>query len=301
MDDLFPGFKANWINTEAGRFFARSGGEGPPVILLHGFPQTHAMWSKVAVELARRHFVVCPDLRGYGWSFVPKEDEPETYSKRTMGQDAVAIMQELGHARFALVGHDRGARAGYRLALDQPGRIERLALLDILPTVSVWEAMATNSDVAPHWRFLSEPSPKPEQEIGKDPIRYYEDLLDSWSGGEGLKAFDWRALKLYRDSWNEPTRIHASCNDYRAGASVDLVADRVDLAAGKHITCPTLLLWGAYLTTGPMAAGKAPLAIWRDTFAPGITGSELNCGHFLAEEDAPGTAAALQLFLRPDA
>lgn len=297
MDDLFKGFEARWINTEAGRFFTRVGGEGPPVILLHGFPQTHAMWSQVAVALAETHTVVCPDLRGYGWSFVPKEDEPETYSKRVMGQDAVAIMQELGHVRFALVGHGRGARVGYRLALDSPERIEKLALLDIIPTSSVWGRMKDDPTVAPHWRFLSEPSPAPEQEIGRDPIRYYESLLKSWSGERGMKAFDWKALKSYRDSWNEPSRIHASCEDYRAGATVDVEADRTDLASGKKIRCPTLVLWGQWLASSAMAGGTSPLVFWHASFAPQAMGKQLDCGHFLAEEDPAGTLGALKQFL----
>lgn len=300
MADLFPGFEARWINTEAGRFFARTGGGGPPLILLHGFPETHAMWNRIAPELAQSHFVVCPDLRGYGWSFVPKENEAETYSKRTMGDDVIAIMQELGHIRFAVAGHDRGARVGYRLALDHPGRVERLAMLDIVPTISVWEEMQTNADVAPHWRFLSRPAPESEREIGKNPIHYYEKLLESWSGKLGLKAFDWQILKLYRDSWNEPSRIHASCNDYRAGMTVDVEADRKDLAAGRHIECPSFLIWGNFLSSGSMGYSKSPLDVWHSTFAPAIKGARLDCGHFIAEEDAAGTLKALVPFLMQD-
>lgn len=296
MEGLFPDFKSHWISTSAGRIFAVAGGSGPPIVLLHGFPQTHAMWHRIASTLAKSHTVVCPDLRGYGWSSVPLGGA-EIYSKRTMGADIVSMMQSLGHVRFAIVGHDRGARVGYRLALDQPGRVERLALLDILPTYHVWDEMKANPAVAPHWRFLSRPAPEPEREIGRNPLAYYEKLLVEWAGEKGLKAFEWQALKSYRDSWNEPTRIHASCEDYRAGATVDVEADVADLSAGRHIECETLLLWSNYLSQGGMASSRGPLDAWRSGLAPKITGSHLNCGHFLAEEDPHGTLAALLPFL----
>lgn len=160
--DLFPGFSADWIDIPEGRFFARSGGreDAPPVILLHGFPQTHACWHPIAPALAETHRVVCLDLKGYGWSEAPKGDaHHEAYSKRRMGRDVVAIMERLGHVRFALVGHDRGARVGYRLALDEPGRIERLALLDILPTLVQWERIEADPDVSSHWASLARPAP----------------------------------------------------------------------------------------------------------------------------------------------
>ena len=298
MEGLFPDFQSHWISTSAGRIFTVVGGSGPPVVLVHGFPQTHAMWHRIASTLAKSHTVVCPDLRGYGWSSVPaSSDGVATYSKRTMATDIVAVMQALGHVRFAFVGHDRGARVGYRLALDQPGRIERLAMLDILPTYQVWEEMKDNPAVAPHWRFLSRPAPEPEREIGRNPLAYYEKLLVEWAGEKGLKAFDWKALKSYHDSWNEPTRIHASCEDYRAGATVDLEADNVDLAAERRIECETLLLWGNYLSNGAMASLRGPLHVWKSGFAPKITGRRLDCGHFLAEEDPHGTLAALLPFL----
>src|SRR5215212_12125007 len=153
-DDLFPGFSAHWIDTEAGRIFARVGGNGPPVVLLHGFPQTHVCWHRVAPALAATHRVVCMDLRGYGWSSAPRGDPAhETYSKRAMGRDVIAVMEALGHVRFALAGHDRGGRVAYRLALDEPGRIERLALLDIFPTVVQWERKAAGLTKAAHWDF----------------------------------------------------------------------------------------------------------------------------------------------------
>src|SRR4051812_2301588 len=296
-DDLFPGFAAHWIDTDAGRLFARSGGSGPPLVLLHGFPQTHVCWHRVAPALAETHTVVCLDLRGYGWSSVPRSDPAhEAYSKRTMGGDVVAAMEKLGHVRFGVVGHDRGARVGYRLALDQPGRVERLALLDILPTFHVWERIRAGAGPGAHWEFLSRPEPQPEQEIGRDPLPYFDGLLAKWSGDGTLKAFDPRALAAYRAGCNEPNRIHAFCEDYRAGATVDPAADEADRRTGRTIACPVLALWGEfYLTRAPGA--ESTLAVWRRTFAPQATGAQVTSGHFLAEENPAATLAALRPFL----
>ncbi|HEY8380978.1 MAG TPA: alpha/beta hydrolase [Microvirga sp.] len=296
-DDLFPGFEPDWIDTQAGRIFARSAGSGPPVVLLHGFPQTHAMWHHLAPALARTHRVVLMDLRGYGWSSAPRGDEAhETYAKRAMGQDVIAVMEALGHVHFAVVGHDRGARVGYRLALDHPGRVERLALLDILPTIRVWEGIRSGAKPAAHWGFLSEPYPTPEDEITRDPLPYFEGLLAKWTAGQSLDAFDPRALASYRQSCNEPTRIHAMCEDYRAGATRDLEADEADLASGRRIACPTHVIWGEfYLTAG---ATESALDTWRGTFAPQATGTKVEAGHFVAEENPAATLAALEAFLR---
>ena len=297
-DDLFPGFASHWIDAEAGRIFARSAGSGPPLVLLHGFPQTHAMWHRLAPELARTHFVVCLDLRGYGWSSAPHGDGAhEAYSKRAMGRDVVRVMEELGHVRFAVAGHDRGARVAYRLALDESGRVERLALLDILPTSEVWRRIRAGVQPGAHWEFLARPEPEPETEIGRDPLPYFEGLMRSWSGGKSLDFVDRRALAAYRQSCNEPTRIHAFCEDYRAGATLDPQQDEADMAAGTTIGCPTFLVWSARYLHRPGA--EPPLEGWRTTFAPGITGSEVDCGHFVAEEAPAETLAALRGFLAP--
>jgi haloacetate dehalogenase len=298
--DLFPGFESHFIDTEAGKIFARSAGDGPPVLLLHGFPETHAQWHRVAPELARTHRVVLMDLRGYGWSAVPRSDPAhETYSKRAMGRDVVAVMEALGHVRFAFVGHDRGARVGYRLALDHPGRLKRLALLDILPTFHVWARMRAGEVPAAHWGFLSEPYPKPETEIGRDPLSYFEGLMAKWSKVGNLSFLDPRALQSYRQSCNEPSRIHAFCEDYRAGATLDCTADEADIAADRKISCPSLLIWSRfYLTRGASASDETPLNVWHRTFAPQATGIELDSGHFVAEENASGTLDALEQFLR---
>lgn len=300
--DLFPTFASRWIDIPAGRFFARVGGpeEAPPVLLLHGFPQSHACWHRIAPALAERRRVVCLDLKGYGWSSAPEGDpRHEAYAKRTLGAEMVAVMEALGYVHFALVGHDRGARIGYRLALDEPGRIARLALLDILPTLVQWERIEADPPkpsprTSSHWHFLAEPAPGPEQAIGRDPDAYFEGLLRDWSGDTSLRAFAPAALHLYRQAWGVPERIHAFCEDYRAGATRDREADLADLAAGRHLACPTLILTGdGYLDRST----ETPLAAWQRTFAPKAVATEIASGHFLAEENPAATLAALQTFL----
>jgi haloacetate dehalogenase len=296
LADLFPGFASKWINTEAGTIFARVGGEGPPLALIHGFPETHVMWHRIAPELAKRFTVVAMDLRGYGWSTAPRGDGGrEVYSKRAMAGDVVAVMQELGHVRFAAVGHDRGARVGYRLALDHPGRVERLALLDIIPTLLMWDRMDAKSAMQVyHWTFLAQPEPVPEKAIGGDPVAWLDHTLASWTKTKSLDGFDARALAHYRAFFNNPDRIHACCEDYRAGATTDLAQDREDKAAGKTIDCPVAVIWGA---AGIPAAGASPLDAWRETFAPKAVGEAVDAGHFLAEENPQATLAALLPFL----
>jgi haloacetate dehalogenase len=296
-DDLFPGFASHWIDGPAGRIFARSSGSGPPLVLLHGFPETHACFHRIAPALARTHTVVCPDLRGYGWSSAPKGDAAhETYSKRAMGRDVVAVMEKLGHVRFALAGHDRGARVAYRLALDEPGRVERLVLLDILPTFAVWRRIEAGAP-AGHWEFLARPYPEPETAIGRAPLPYYEGLLKGWSKDGALDPFDPRALAAYRQSWNEPSRIHAACEDYRAGATLDREADEADLAAGRTIACPAFVVWSQFYLARGATAGDTPLDAWRTSFAPDASGVEVASGHFVAEEAPDATLAAMTSFL----
>ena len=262
--------------------------------MLHGFPQTGAMWHRLAPTLAERFSVVIPDLRGYGWSSAPASHGGEGYTKRAMGEDVVAVMEALGHARFALAGHDRGARVGYRLALDHPGRLTHLALLDIVPTVSVWRSIEAGSGEAPHWPFLAEPEPQPEQVIKADPRTYYEGLIKKWSGDQALASFDPRALQHYRAAWGDPSRIHAHCEDYRAGAAQDRAADEDDLQAGRTIACPAYLV--ASLDYLSHKAAETPLDVWHGTFAPEMTGITVPSGHFVAEQAPDDVMRGLESF-----
>ena len=293
--DLFPGFGSHTASTDAGRIFARVGGSGPPLVLQHGFPETGAMWHRLAPELARRFTLVIPDLRGYGWSSAPRSRDGEAYTKRAMGGDIVALMDDLGHARFRFVGHDRGARVGYRLALDQPVRIERLALLDIGPTVSVWRARESDPDFSPHWPWLAESEPRPEEAIARDPDGYFGGLMAKWSQAGSLAAFAPEALAHYRAAWRDPSRIHAMCEDYRAGATLDVAHDEADEATGRTVACPILVLASTGYLIRPR--GPAPLDTWRRGLAPSAEGVDIDSGHFMAEENAPATLAALTAFL----
>lgn len=295
--DLFPGFAAHWVNTSAGRIFARSKGVAKageaPLVLLHGFPQSQMMWHAIAPQLAKTHRVVLMDLRGYGWSSAPASQDGAAYTKRVMADDVIAVMEELGHVRFSLIGHDRGARVAYRLALDHPGRVEKLALLDIIPTSEVWKNIEAGRAPAAHWVFLSQKAPVPEDEIRQGPDVYFSGLMTKWSGAQKLNAFHPAALDAYRAAWGDATRIHAFCEDYRAGARQDRAADEADLAAGKKLQCPVLVLPGNFFLT----SGATPaLDLWRATFAPQAQGEVIASGHFVAEENSAQTLAALQRF-----
>lgn len=299
-DDLFPGFEPLWIEGPAGRWFGRAKGprDAPPLLLLHGFPQSHAMWHRLAPALAETHRVIALDLKGYGWSAAPASGGGENaYAKRRLGAEIVAVMERLGHVRFALAGHDRGARIGYRLALDEPGRIERLAILDIVPTEVQWTRIEAKPGANPHWSFLSRPAPEPEEAIRRDPDAYFEGLLRDWSASHDLATFDARALTLYRQAWNVPERIHAMCEDYRAGGAdgPDRAADRDDLAAGRTLPMPVLVLASdAYLNRDKP---ETALAAWQRTFAPTAQGANIASGHFMTEEAPEQTLRALQGFL----
>lgn len=294
LADLFPGFESHWIDTAVGRIFARSGGQGRPLLLLHGFPQTHVMWHRVAPLLAARFRLVLMDLRGYGWSSTPSPDQEGTaYSKRAMALDAITVMERLGHARFNLAGHDRGGRVGYRLALDHPGRLERLAVLDIVPTLEMWSGMdAAKAMATYHWLFLAQPRPFPERLISASPLAFLDHTLASWTASRSLDPFDARALAHYRAAFSNPDRIAASCEDYRAGWGADRQADAEDLAAERRIGSPLLALWGA---SGFPAKGRGPLDVWRE-WADDVSGAAVESGHFLAEENPRATADALLAF-----
>lgn len=292
---FFPEFATRYIATEAGRIFVQIGGSGPPLVLLHGFPETGVMWHGIAPRLAERFTVVVPDLRGYGWSSAPPSQNGEGYTKRVIGADIVAFMEELGHVRFALAGHDRGARVAYRLTLDHPGRVTRLSMLDVVPTMEVWRAMEKDPDMSPHWRFLAEPEPKPERTIGGDPDAYYLGLMRLWSKAKNLDAFDPRPLAEYRSGWGDPTRVHATCEDYRAGAGQDRADDKADEAAGRTIACPVQILSSTDYVTKP--GRETPLVAWHRTFAPQAVGTTIDSGHFIAEENTAAALAAMESFL----
>jgi haloacetate dehalogenase len=296
LADLFPGFQSHWIDAAAGRIFARSGGSGPPLVLVHGYPQSHVMWHRLAPKLAEHFQVVALDLRGYGWSDVPRADKAHTvYSKREMAKDVIAVMEALGHVHFAYMGHDRGARVGYRLALDHPGRLAKLALLDVVPTLVMWDSMdAKRAMRAYHWLFLAQPEPLPERLIGPNARFYLERTLASWTASRTLEAFDAAALAHYSAFFDDPSRIHSCCEDYRAGATTDLGCDQADRDAGKTLGCQTHVVWGE---TGIAATGTGALDAWHGTFAPNATGSPVKAGHFLAEENPQGTLDAVLPFL----
>ena len=291
--DFFPGFASRHIAAPAGSIFARIGGEGPPALLLHGFPQTHIEWRLIAPTLAQKFTVVVMDLRGYGGSSIPASQAGAAYAKREMAKDAVAVMAELGFARFSVVGHDRGARVAYRLALDEPERIEKLAVIDIIPTFEMWRTMdAARAMQTYHWMFLAQPAPMPETLIGGAPVAWLNHTLASWTGDKSLAAFG-DALNAYAEAFDQPERIHAFCEDYRAGATIDRRLDAEDEAAGRRIAAPLLAIWGA---RGIPSEGDDPLAIWR-RWAAKAEGRAISGGHFLPEENPAETAAALMDFL----
>ncbi|MBR1218703.1 alpha/beta hydrolase [Bradyrhizobium sp. U87765 SZCCT0131] len=294
LADLFPGFASEWIATSRGRIFARIGGNGPPLMLLHGYPQTHVMWHKVAPQLAGRFTLVIPDLPGYGWSDVPKTDADHTpFTKRAMAQAMIEVMDKFGHAQFMLAGHDRGGRVTYRLALDHPGRLSRLATLDILPTYDYWAKMDRAFGLrAYHWLFLAQPSPLPEKLIQSDPDGYFGPIFQGWAKKDVPNPFDPRAVAHYLTALRDPLRIHAACEDYRAGAYADLEHDTADRNAGKTITAPLLALWGA---AGFASVADAPLDAWR-AWATNVSGAAVDAGHFLCEENPDATASALLNF-----
>ncbi len=287
---MFPGFAQRRVKTPDVTINAVCGGAGPPLLLLHGYPQTHTMWHKLAPLLARRFSVVAADLRGYGDSDKPPGDpEHATYSKRAMARDMVELMAALGHQRFAVAGHDRGARVTHRLCLDHPATVTRAAVLDIAPTYTMFaSADKTFGDAYYHWFFLSQPYDLPERLIGADPAYYLRLKLSRW--GRDDAAFSAAAVAEYVRCFSDPAAIHATCEDYRAAATIDLAHDEADL--GRKITCPLLVLWGG---KGFIARQYDVLGVWRER-AVDVRGHALPCGHFLPEEAPEATFAALDAF-----
>jgi haloacetate dehalogenase len=240
---MFEGFSRHRITVEGAQINCVKGGSGPPLLLLHGFPQSHAMWATIASRLAQHFTVVASDLRGYCDSSKPKcLPDKSNYAFRAFAADQVEVMRHFGFERFHVVGHDRGGRTGHRMALDQPDRVLSLAVLDIVPTYAMF--METNRHVAGaywHWYFLAQPEPFPEHMIGLDPDFFYETCLIGW-GAAKLKDFDAGQIAEYRRHWRDPAAIHGSCSDYRAAATIDLEHDAADIAV--KVQCPTLAFWG---------------------------------------------------------
>ncbi len=284
-EDLFPGFSSERIKTFGAEINVRVGGDGPALLLIHGYPQTHAMWHRIAPYLAREFTVVMPDLRGYGDSSCPANDPDNfTYSKRAMAQDMVQVMEHVGHTVFAVAGHDRGGRVAYRLALDSPERVERLVVLDIVPTHAMWHNFTVDLAMKTyHWLFLAQPEPLPEMLIGKAPVEFQNYTLASWTGTRDLSAFSPEALKSYNAYFSRPEHIAATCHDYRAGQTYDLDADEADFDAGRKIICPLLAIWGK---AGIAEEADGPLGIWQQ-WGTNVTGTGIEGGHFVAEEN-PG-------------
>ena len=284
-------FAQTRIATGGAEINVRTGGSGPPLLLLHGYPQTMAMWHKIAPGLAADFSLVLTDLRGYGDSGKPPGDEHHmNYSKRAMAQDQVEVMAALGHERFYVVGHDRGARVTHRMALDHGERVLKAAVLDIAPTLTMYER--TDKDFASayyHWFFLIQPFDLPERLIGAAPGYYLEKKIGAWSRvGNGFTA---EALAEYKRCFEDPATIHATCEDYRAAAGIDLDHDRADHA--RRVACPLLALWGA---EGVVGRTYDVLSVWRER-AVNVQGRALPCGHYLAEEAPEETLAELRAFL----
>jgi len=289
--NLFPGFTNRKLRTSGATINVRFGGTGAAVLLLHGYPQTHAMWHKVARQLAREYAVVCADLRGYGDSSKPRGlPDHSNYSKRAMAQDMVEVMRALGHERFHVVGHDRGGRVAHRLARDHGGRVKTLTVLDISPTLKMYRSTTMQFAKAYyHWFFLIQEFPLPERMLeGQAP--YY--LLKRLGRGKsGLKYFAKEAMAEYVRAFKDPRTIHASCEDYRAAATIDLIHDQKDLR--RKLRMPLLALWGRQ---GVIEALFDCLADWREV-ARDVRGRALPCGHFIAEERPELLLAELRRFL----
>jgi haloacetate dehalogenase len=293
MTQLFPNFESFLIEVNGVRIMARKGGSGRPLLLLHGHPQTHAIWHRVAQQLAKSFTVVITDLRGYGDSSKPQGTQDHlNYSKRVMASDQIEVMRHFGFAEFDVLAHDRGARVAHRLALDHPKSVKRLVLLDIAPTLAMYEK--TSNQFARsywHWFFLIQPAPMPERLIEADPAAYVRDVLGRRSAG--LAPFDARALAEYVRCIELPGTAHGLCEDYRASASIDLVHDQLDLDDKNLVKQPLLVLWGEQ---GVVHQCFEPLKEW-SKLAQNVQGRAMPCGHYIPEEAPELLLQQVQLFL----
>lgn len=294
-DDLFPGFETRSLPTSRGELHARVGGSGPPVLLLHGYPETHLMWHAVAPLLAQGFTVVATDLPGYGDSFKPPASTDHVnHSKRAMAVDHVEAMASLGHDRFPVVGHDRGGRVGYRFALDHPKVVSRLAVLDIIPTGEVWRRAEQNFARSYwHWGFLALAAPVPERLISGDPDAFFE-AFTRVGFGVDPQVYPEAVKRAYRAQLDSAQVVEAHCEDYRAGATINVTHDEADREEGWRIECPLLTLWGGKGAL-PKFYGDV-LAVWKE-WADDVSGSVVDTGHYLPEEKPTEVAELLRKFL----
>ena len=292
---LFDGFRLEQIAVRDGSLRVRHGGRGPPLLLLHGNPQTHMMWHAVAPLLAARYHVICPDLRGYGGSLKPAASKDHApYAKREMARDMAELMTHFGHERFTVISHDRGSRVAHRLALDHAARVQKLAVLDIVPTIEHFERTDMSFALGYyHWFWLAQPHPFPENLINAAPEIWFDAHVAREPKGKGF--FHPEARADYLAAVRDPANIVGMCEDYRAAATIDLVHDRESRAAGLKVQCPMLSLWGA---KGKVGGWYDPLALWRQYCAAPVTGGAVNSGHYLAEEAPAEVLAYLNAFLK---
>jgi haloacetate dehalogenase len=295
---MFSGFQASTVDVGETTIFIRRKGSGRPVLLLHGFPETHAMWHRVAPALADEFTVICADLRGYGASGKPDTRPDHTpYAKSAMARDMVQLMEAQGFPRFLVAGHDRGGRVAYRLALDHPKHVERVALLDVIPTSEAFARADIRFALGfwP-WSLLAQPAPLPERLIAGDPAAIVDNALGEW--GSDPASFPPFVREAYVDALRDPSTVHAICEEYRAAATCDFEQDLADRAAGRRIACPTLALWSeaSALDNWYEEAG-GPLEIWR-TWASDVRGRALAGGHFFPEQNAAETLMELRAFFR---
>jgi haloacetate dehalogenase len=289
-------FEAAEVQTGETSVFIRRSGSGPPILLLHGFPQTRLMWRSVAPLLARRFTVICADLRGYGHSGCPASaPDHEPYAKRAMARDMVVVMEQLGFPRFSVAGHDRGGRVAYRLALDHPRRVDRIAALDVLPTGEVWgRADARFALAFWPWSLLAQPEPLPERLLAAAPEAFVDDALNGW--GKSAEVFGPEVREAYVAALRDPTHVHAICEEYRAAATRDREHDEADRRSGRRIVCPVLALWSEL---GPLnvwyKGAGGPIGLWQ-VWADDVQGHPVAAGHFFPEEIPDETATALSRF-----
>lgn len=306
--DLFPGFSSQFITTSLGaRIFVRVSQpkeSKPPLLLLHGFPQTHAEFHKIAPLLAPHFTLILLDLRGYGASSSPHSTNGSGYSKRLMGQDCVSVMEQLGFSdqKISIVGHDRGARVAYRLAFDMPERLDKIVVVDIVPTGSMFQGFGNVKAGLKgyHWLFLAQLEPFPEKMIGagEGGKMFLEHSFSSWTATGTLESFDSAVIDRYREAYCNEEKIHTTCEDYRAGAFFDRVYDEEELEQGKKIQVPVLAVWGeGGIFAGAMEGMReGPLQVWQK-YCANVQGRGLSCGHFIPEEDPTNLASEVLRFL----